>query len=94
MSLEQMAPIDSANAGRDKRSVALEAADFWQLRAFVKDVEAIELDFLRVRREFDLRLREAIERRDRVFANLQKKYGLRENGKYRCDDSTCALVEE
>ncbi len=83
----------SSTAGSESR-IQLAPEDYWQLRAFSRDLEAIQLEFLSVRSDFEKRLKEATERRDRLFVELGRKYGFPDTAKFRCDDQSSSLITE
>jgi hypothetical protein len=82
------------NAAQIQRSVALSPEDFWRLRALIRDVEAIELEFAKMRSELETRIREAMNRRDKALAEIGQKYGMPGPGRYTFDDATCSLVSD
>ncbi len=81
---------DSISSGR---TIPLTPAEFWRLRALARDVEAIELEFARIREDFTRRSHEAVARRDDVIRELSAKYGFPLEARYTFDDETCSVRE-
>ena len=76
-----------------RRVIELSPAEFWQLRALVRDVEALELEFVRLKEDLTRRAQEAVARRDDTLTALAAKYGFPPERRYQFHDATCSLHE-
>lgn len=72
--------------------VVLDPADFWKLRALIRDAQLLEADWARVQIDSQQRIRGAIDRRDQFFAQLALKYPALKNRQFRTIDETCSLA--
>lgn len=78
--------------GREARakkaaSVVLDPADFWQLRARIRDTEAATTEAKQA-------IAAALQRQNELFEQLSKKYGFDPAVVYRWDDNACTLIPE
>jgi hypothetical protein len=71
--------------------IALDAADYWKLRALIRDVDAAEHDLLSA----EVRLRAAValatKKRAAFYEEMATKYGFDANADYGWDDASLQL---
>lgn len=73
--------------------ISLDKADYFELRALVRDVEVVEFDALKAADAFKQKAAAAMARRDRKFEHLAKQHGFDPTRTYRWDDQTCELID-
>ena len=83
-----------AQAAATPAPVILDKGDYFELRAAIRDVEAVELDLLKAQRVFDQRLTAAVRTRGEVFARLAQQYHFDPSLTYRWDDQARSLIVE
>jgi hypothetical protein len=72
--------------------VKLEKSDYFELRAKIRDVEAVELDAMKAAQVFSQRRAAAVQVRNAVFESLAKQHGFDPTLEYGWDDATCELI--
>lgn len=71
----------------------LPPADYWQFRASLNELSAIELDASKAAAAFRQRVAAAEQQRRELFARLGKAHGFDPMKNYAWDDATCELIE-
>lgn len=74
--------------------VTLPPADYWELRARIRDVEAVELDARKAAEQFKAKTAAALAARQACFERLVTAHGLDGTTTYGWDDATCALIPD
>jgi hypothetical protein len=79
---------------RQPPPIVLPKGDYYELRAKVRDIEAIELDMFKAAQRF----REQIDAARKTFNDrlvaISTEHGFDPAGTYRWDDATCALIPQ
>jgi hypothetical protein len=74
--------------------VILPRADYFELRALLRDIEAVELDALKAAAAFKVKMQEARAKTAHKLAALAKAHGFNDQGTWGWDDATCALIRK
>jgi len=74
--------------------IVLERGDYFELRALIRDVEAIELDAMKAAQVYRDRREAARQRSQTKFEALAKQHGFDPTKSYRWDDAACELIAE
>lgn len=80
-----------AKKARETRFV-LPKEDYFELRAVIRDCEAIELDAMKAAQRYANQQHEAQQRRNATYEALAKAHGFDPTLTYRFDDKALALV--
>ncbi len=73
--------------------VVLPAADYWELRALIRDVEAVEMDAMKAAQHFGQQAQAAKLKADAKFKAMADAHGLDRSKTYGWNDATCELIE-
>lgn len=72
--------------------VTLDKADYFELRALIRDVEAVDFDALKAAQVFSQKRAAAVASRNQKFEALAQQHHFDPTLEYRWDDQTCALI--
>ena len=72
--------------------IALDNAEFWELRARIRDVQAVELEALKAAEEFKKKAAESNAVLQKFWQGLATAHGFDLTKNYQLDDTTHELV--